>query len=58
VGATVVELGPAFKRLPHPGVDGYRDDIHPSALGQKAIADALGGEILRALNPVSTAPTK
>jgi lysophospholipase L1-like esterase len=49
-GAEVVELGPAFQRAAASGTNPYRDDIHPSAEGQRAMANVLTETILELLH--------
>lgn len=48
-GAAVVRLGPAFRAALDRGEAPYRDDIHPTALGQGVIAGALERPLLAAL---------
>jgi hypothetical protein len=57
-GLTPVELGPAFQAARDQGQSPYRDAIHPSALGQRLIAQTLLPRILTALNPATTRPVR
>ena len=46
-GAEVIELGPAMKQAVARGEQPYRDYIHPSAVGQRVIAEVLHEAILK-----------
>ena len=59
-GATVVQLGPAFREERRAGREPMRDVIHPNAIGQRVIADVLVDVLARALSgspAPATAPT-
>jgi len=48
-GIAVLALAPVFAAAEARGERPYRDGIHPTALGQRLIADALGAPLLDAL---------
>jgi len=57
-GATVVQLGPAFRAERIAGREPMRDVIHPNTDGQRVIAESLFEELERALSGrPATAPT-
>ena len=57
-GATVVQLGPAFRAERIAGREPMRDVIHPNTDGQRVIAEALFDVLERELSaPPATAPT-
>ncbi len=55
-GLEPLELEASFKKQLETGPTPYRDDIHPNALGQRVLADALYSEIYESLadSPATT----
>lgn len=52
----LVQLGPVFEEARKAGQVVYRDGLHPSALGQRLIADTLFPHVLAALQSSGTQP--
>lgn len=57
-GLTPIELGPAFRAAGDRGESPYRDAIHPTALGQRLIAQTLLPKILVLLNTPPATTTR
>jgi lysophospholipase L1-like esterase len=55
-GAEVVQLAPAFEAAMRAGRNPWRDIIHPNAIGQRAIADALLPVLLSPQGVIETQP--
>lgn len=49
-GVPIVQLGPAFAAAIAAGEAPFRDDIHPSAVGQRVMAETLAEAILTQVN--------
>lgn len=56
MGAQVIDLGPAFAAARRSGRQPHRDDIHPNAIGQGVMAEALLAPIEEAIRGSATLP--